>query len=182
MRFCLPPIACCLFIVFSSCKSKIDYSKEISQLDSAETRLKATEKVFLAADTTSLRSAYDSAQKKLNSIGEIISKDTVTKNTAIFLSAIYEQTGNIRNLLENKNDLKKAVKDSRERISNLKHDLTENLIEQNKSAGYIVNEINASQKVCETADKAIEKAKAAAIKLDSMKTRIEFIADSLNSK
>ena len=108
-----------------------------------------------------------------------ISKDTVKKKTALFLSDAYEQSGNILNLLGNKKFLEKAINDSKKQIDDLKHDLNENLIEKNKSDGYVVNEINASRKISDAANKAIEKAKTSVAKLDSMKTRILFLADSL---
>jgi len=60
--------------------------------------------------------------------------------------------------------------------------LTEDLIEKNKSAEYIVNEINASQKIYEAVNKAIENAKMASLKLDSLKTQIIALADSINGK
>jgi cell division septum initiation protein DivIVA len=110
---------------------------------------------------------------------EKLSKDTVKKKTATFLTDAYEQSGNISNLLNNKKYLERAMKESGQRISDLKHDLNENLIEKNKSAEYIVHELNASGKICDVVNKAIERAKTSSAKLDSMKTRIIFIADSL---
>ncbi|MEK6616958.1 MAG: hypothetical protein AABZ32_12790 [Bacteroidota bacterium] len=175
----------CLFsilLAFSSCKNKTDYSKEISLLDSAVVKLKEAETFFLSADTGSLRSVYDFSQEKLKMISEKIAKDTVKKKTAVVVSDAYQQSGNIRNLLDNKKYLERAIKESQQRISDLKHDLTEDFIEKNKSTEYILNEMNASQKIYETIRKAIEKAKASATKLDSLKTQISFIADSLKSK
>lgn len=179
-NLCLLPIACCLFAVLPSCKQKTDYSKEISQLDSAEIVLTKAEKNLLSVDTNTLRSSYNFAKEKLQLISEIISKDTIKKKTAIFLSDIYVHSGNILNLLDNKKYLERAVKESQQRISDLKHDLTEGLIEKNKSAEYIVNEVNSLEKIYEAVNKAIEKAKSGATELDSLKTQIIALADSLN--
>ena len=109
-----------------------------------------------------------------------LSKDTVKKKTALFLTDAYQLSENISNLLSNKKFMERAISESMQRISDLKHDLNENLIEKNKSDEYIVHEINASKKIYETVNKAIEKAKSSSGKLDSMKTQIAFFADSLN--
>ena len=180
--FCLLLTAYCLLVFFPSCKNKTDYSKEISHLDSAIIKLKEAENIFLTVDTNSLKNIYNSSQEKLHLISDKISKDTVKKKTAMFLSEAYSYTGNLQNLLENKKFMERALKDGEQRINDLKHDLTEDLIEKNKSAEYIVNELNATQKICDVVNKAIENAKSSSAKLDSMKTQIIFLADSLNSK
>ena len=172
--------ALCLFAVSPSCKQKTDYSVEISRLDSAASELVSAEKTFLSLDTNSLRSAYDSTLGKLRMISAEISGDTVNKETAIFLSDAYEQTGNISTVLNNKKYFGRALQDGQQRISDLKHDLQEDLIEKNKSAAYVVNEMNASQKISEAVNNAIVKAKISSAKLDSMKTQILFLSDSLN--
>ena len=179
-HFCLLLIAICL--LFFSCKNKTDYSKEIFRLDSAKVVLLSAEKNLLSVDTSMLRSSYNSCAENLHSIMENFSKDTVKKKTAIFLSDAYEQLGNILNLLDNKKYLERTIMESQQRISDLKHDLTEDLIEKNKSAAYVVNEMNASQKIYEAVSKAIEKAKNSTTKLESLKTQISFIADSLKVK
>mgnify|MGYP001609428544 FL=1 len=145
-------------LAFQSCKQKTDYSKEISRLDSAGIILAEAEKNLFSVDTGTLRSSYNSVSGNLNIIIEKISKDTVKKKTAMFLSDAYQQSGNILNLLDNKKHLERALSEGQQRINDLKHDLTEDLIEKNKSAEYIVNEINASQKLYEAVNKAIEKA------------------------
>ena len=185
MRFSivyLLPAAYCLLAVCISCKQKTNYSGEIARLDSAVVKLIEAENTFTALDTVSLQASSRLFQEKLHTIRDRISGDTVKKITAQFLSYACEQEGNLANLIENKRYFARAIAEGRQRISDLKHDLTEDLIEKNKSAGYIVNELNASQKICETMNQSIEKAKSAAAKLDSMKTRIIFIADSLQSK
>lgn len=169
-------------IAFQSCKQKTNYSKEIIRLDSAETVLAAAAKNLLSLDTSRLRTSYYSAEEKLRLISEKIFKDTVKKRTAMLLSDAYEQTGNIRNLLDNKKQLERAVSEGQQRMKDLKHDLSEDLIEKNKSAAYVVNEMNASQKIYEAVNKTIEKAKSSVIKLDSIKTQILFLADSVQSK
>ncbi len=135
---------------------------------------------FLLVDANSIRIVYNLSREKLDSITEKISKDTVKKKTAIFLSEAYGYAGNLQNFLDNKKFMERAIKEGQQRINDLKHDLTEDLIEKNKSAAYIVNEINASQKICDVVNNAIERAKTSAAKLDSMKTEITFIADSLS--
>jgi len=57
----------------------------------------------------------------------------------------------------------------------------ENLIEKNKVAEYIVNEMNASHKIYETVNKAIANAKSSVKKLDSLKTELTHITDSLQT-
>jgi hypothetical protein len=166
-------------LALSSCKPKSDYTKAISRLDSAETVLVSAEKNLLSVDTSNLRASYNSSANNLHIMGKL-SQDTVKKKTALFLTDAYELSGNISNLLNNKKFMGRAISESRQRISDLKHDLNESLIEKNKSDEYIVHEINASKKIYETVNKAIEKAKSSSGKLDSMKTQIAFFADSLN--
>jgi hypothetical protein len=170
-----------VFFLFSSCKQKIDYSKEISQLDSALAALTATEKILLDVDTGALRTSYNAIAEDLQ-LTEKLSKDTVKKKTAMLLSIAYEQSGNMHNLLENRKYLERAVTESKQRISDLKHDLAENLIDKNKAMEYIVNELKSTEKICDAVNKSIEKAKMSATKLDSLKTEITFLADSLRSK
>lgn len=169
-------------LVFSSCKQKTDYSKEITRLDSSLAILHETEKGFLLIDTGAIRSTYESTKDKIKSISEKISNDTVKKDLAILLSDAHEHVGNIVNLLENKKHLERALSEGQQRINNLKHDLQKDLIEKNKSAEYVINEINASQKISDAVNKAIDKAKKSTVKLDSLKTQIYFFADSITSK
>ena len=165
-----------------SCKQKTDYTKEILRLDSALTVLTGADKILSSVDTSELRTSYNSTAKDLHGIMEKLSKDTVKKKTAQFLSDAYERSGNILNLLSNKKFLERAIVESKQRISDLKHDLNENLIEKNRSAEYIVHELNASGKINDMVSQVIERAKLSSVKLDSMKARIIFIADSLKSK
>ncbi|MFI5163860.1 MAG: hypothetical protein ACHQHP_01290 [Bacteroidia bacterium] len=180
--FCLLPTAYCLLFYSTSCKQKTDYSKEISRLDSASTVLITAEKILSSADTNLLHSSYNSVAGNLHAVIEKLSKDTVKKKTAEFLSSAYQQSGNILNLLQNKNYLEKAITESQKRINDLKHDLNENLIDKNKSAAYIVSEINSSGKIYDIINKSVERAKSSAAKLDSLKTKISAIADSLKGK
>ncbi len=182
MRFCLLLTSYCLLVFTSSCKPKTDYTKEIARLDSAATALKNAEINFISADTNAFRSAFAFSQKKLQFISEKVSKDTVKKKLAILLSDAYEHTGNLQNILENKKFLQRALTEGRQRINDLKHDLAADLIEKNKSLEYVVNEIESSRKLSEAANKTVEKAKTAMLKLDSLKTKITALADSLNSK
>jgi hypothetical protein len=171
-----------LVFAIISCKQKTGYTKEISSLDSVETILAGTEKILLSVDTGSLRTSYNSTKGNLHAIMEKISGDTVKKKTAMFLTSAYEYSGNMLNLLNNKKFMERAVSESRQRISDLKHDLNENLIEKNKSAEYVVHELNASGKIYDAVNKAIERARSSSAKSDSMKTQIAFIADSLKLK
>lgn len=176
--FCQLLIAYCLLAASTSCKQKTDYSKEISRLDSASMVLAIAEKTLLVVDTNRLSSSYNAFTENLH----VLSKDTVKKITALLLSVAYEQSGNIHNLLANKKNLERAIAESKQRIKGLKHDLAENLIEKNKSAEYIVNELNSAAKICDTVNRSIEKTKSSEIKLDSMKTQITFLVDSLKAK
>jgi len=110
-NFCLLPIAYCLLVFIFSCKQKTDYSKEISRLDSAGIVLAEAEKNLLSVDTSTLRSSYNSVSENLHSIIKKISKDTVKKKTAMFLSDAYQQSGNILNLLGNKKHLERALRE-----------------------------------------------------------------------
>ena len=168
--------------IFSSCKQKTDYSKEIAQLDSALVKLNAAGTVFLAIDTNALRTSDLFFKEKLRMIREKLSGDTVKKITAQFLSEAYEQEGYLANMMDNKKFLARAIEEGRKRMLGLKHDLGEDLIEKNKAAIYIVTELGSSEKICDAMNGAIEKAKSATARLDSMKTRVIFLADSLGSK
>ncbi len=179
-KLCLLLTAYCLLVI--SCKQKTDHSHEISRLDSASAITESAEKFLLSVDTVSLRATYNIVQQDLNTIMTKISSDTVQKKTALFLAEAYDQVGSIINLLSNKKFLEKAMNDSRKQISDLKHDLAEDLIEKNKSGAYIVNEINASAKISDATNRAVQRAKEAVVKLDSLKTRIVSFADSLRAK
>ena len=100
----------------------------------------------------------------------------------MLLSEAYRHSGNIRILLNNTKCLINAIDETKQRISNLKHDLNKNLIEKNKSAKYVVKEISASEKIYATAADIIEKTKSSVIKMDSLKTQIIALADSLTLK
>ena len=164
---------------FTSCKQKTDYSKEITSLDSALVKLKKAELQFLSADTVSIQGSYEFTKEKLHEIAEKLSKDTVKKKTATLLASTYEQTGNLQNLLDNKKYILRAINEARQRISNLEHDLKEDLIEKNKSTEYVTDEINTSEKIIQVAGNTFEKAKCSVLKLDSLKTPIISLSDSL---
>lgn len=169
------------FFLLSSCKQKTDYAKEIALLDSISDALSIAEKSLLSADTVSLNTMCSAFTTNLNDLTEKLSKDTVAKKTALFLSTAYEQTAHIRNLLTNKTFYIKAIRESRQRINNLRHDLKENLIEKNKSAAYIVNELNSAGKIHDAVQGCMENVKSASSRLDSLKTEIISFADSLKN-
>lgn len=171
-----------LFLLFFSCKQKIDYSKEITRLDSAVAVLTSAEQILHSADTAFLKRTMDSAAVKLSRISEKIKHDTLDKPVAMFLSNAYDHSGNILNFLENRNHLQRAVLESKNRMSNLKHDLAEDLIEQNKSAAYIVSEISAAAKISDMIKSSVNNASVSSAKLDSMQSQIAQFADSIYSK
>src|SRR3972149_4785236 len=90
--FCLLPTAYCLLVFTSSCKQKTDYTKEISRLDSSSSVLISTGNLLLSVDTIALRTSYHFTAEKLHSISKKLSKDTVRKKTALFLSDAYHQS------------------------------------------------------------------------------------------
>lgn len=181
-RSTLLPATCLLLLLLFSCKQKWDYSGEISRLDSAATELIEAKKHFLSVDTIAVRAKFLFAKEKIHSISENISKDTIRKEMALFLSATYEEIGDMQNLLENKKYLERALDETRQRISDLQHDLKEGLVEKEKAAEYIAAEINTSEKLSGTITTAVNKAKTSFTKLDSLSDRLLFLADSLTKK
>ena len=178
---------CLLFIAyfllaFPSCKQKTDHAKEIARLDSAAVLLKEAAKVCSSVDTSALRASFLSAKEKLQLIRQKIASDTLEKKVVLLLSEGYEHAGNLMNLLDNKKYLARAIGEGEQRIGDLKHDLAEDLIEKNKAGEYVVNEMKASLRISEIVNKAIENAKTSERKLDSLKTEITHLADSLQSK
>ena len=153
----------------------------IFRLDSASSALILTERNLLLVDTNNLSKAYDTISSKLHKLTEKLLKDTVNKKTAVLLSISYEETANIQNLLANKKNLTRIITESKQRINNLKHDLKDNLIEENKSNEYVINEINSTGKISYTVNKAIKKAHISFNKLDSLKTELTFLEDSLKN-
>ena len=179
--YCLLFIAYTL-LTFPSCKQKTDHAKEIARLDSAGVLLKQAAQACSSVDTSALRTSFFSANEKLQLIRQKIASDTLEKNIALILSEGYEHTGNLINLLDNKKYLARAIGEGEKRISDLKHDLAEDLIEKNKAGEYVVNEMNASLRISELVNKTIESAKTSMIKFDSLKIEITHLADSLQSK
>ena len=173
-------IFCVAFI--SSCKQKWDYTREMVQLDSISTLLISAERNLLAIDTGYFRVSYNSTAQYLNSIKESCFNDTLQKNTAIFLSDVYHYSGNVHYLLDSSDHLEKLVKESKQRLGNLKYDLTQNLIDKNNAKEYIAHERREAQRTTESILLVIEKAKLSCEKLDSMKTRISALADNLKLK
>jgi hypothetical protein len=171
-----------LSVFSSSCNTQTDYTKEIYRLDSAEIMLNESEKIIMSADTNSFRVSYNVVSENLHTIVEKLAEDTVNKKTALLLSNAYKQLGSILNLLNNKKYLEQFIRETKQRIHNLKHDLSENLIEKNKAQEYVVNEMNEAQKIHHLITTSVEKAKVSAAKLDSLKTEINFLADSLSEK
>lgn len=168
------------YYLFSSCEPKPDYSAEISQLDSAGALTEEAEKILFSSDTHSLRTAYNSTAQNLNNIIQKLAGDTVKKKMGIFLTDAFQQSGNIINLLDMSDYLKKSVTESEQRIKNLKHDLLKNLIEQDRVREYVEHEIVASKKIHGLVTNSVARAKLSAAKLDSLKTKIIALADSLS--
>ena len=148
------------------------------QLDSTSNVLVSAEKNLLAIDTSYFRASYNSTAQYLSSIKERYFNDTVEENTAIFLSDVYTCSGRIHYLLDSSNSLEGIISVSKRRISDLKHDLEQNVVENNNAKKYVAYELNVAQKTTESIVIAIEKAKLSSIKLDSMKTRIMEIAQN----
>ena len=115
-------------------------------------------------------------------ISEKIKSDTVNKRSALLLSGCYEANSQLRNLIINKEFFTKAFTESKTRIENLKHDLKESSIEQNKALEYVVHELNASGKVTDPAMGMHKEMTGAILKLDSLKEQLTALADSLQSK
>jgi hypothetical protein len=170
---------CGLLSFIFSCKQKTDYTREISRLDSASAALEIAEKSLLRVDTAALRTSYNTLSASLHELTEKISKDTVKKKTALLLSAAYEQAEHIHTLLENKKYFERAIRESRQRLNDLEHDLAANLIDKNQSQKYIANEMNAFQKICNAVNQALAKTTIAKDTLDSFHTGILFLKDSL---
>lgn len=159
----------------------MDYSKEVTQLDSLTTMLVESEKILSASDTVSLKRILD-AFATVRSASQKISGDTIHKKTAMFLLSVYEHSQNILNFLQNKSYLQQTITESKKRINNLKHDLTNNLIEKQKSFDYLLNETNTATKIHEMIKNLLASANASAAKLDSMRIQIIYLPDSLNLK
>ena len=172
-------IFCTIFLL--SCKQKWDYTKELVQLDSTSTRLIAAERNLLGADTGYFRVSYNSTAQYLRSIKEMCFNDTLQKNTAIFLSDAYTYSANVYCLLDSNKSIEKIISASKERISDLKHDLAHSLIEKNNAKEYIEYEQKAVQEITESIIRTIEKANVSCEKLDLLKTQIIFMADSLQA-
>ncbi|MFH1004758.1 MAG: hypothetical protein V1781_04585 [Bacteroidota bacterium] len=168
-----------LIFLFSSCNEKPDCSKEISHLDSAEIVLDNAKKNLLLVDTNYIRTFYNSTADNLHVIMKKISGDTINKITIMFLSDAYQQSENIFNLLNNIQYLVSAISETKQRISNLKHDLNKNLIEKTKFSEYVVSEMNISKKIYDTVNNVVIKTKSSITKLDSLKAQITALADSL---
>lgn len=168
------------YYLFSSCEHKPDYSAEILQLDSAEALDEEAEQILLSSDTHSLRATYNATAQNLQSIIRKLAGDTVKKKMGVFLTDAFQQSGNIINLLDMSRELEKSITESKQRIKNLKHDLSKNLIENAQAEGYVVHEIAASRRIHQLVTNSVTQAKLSAIKLDSLKTKIIALADSLN--
>jgi hypothetical protein len=175
-------IACIIWLSASYCTQKTDYSRDLSRVDSLSTLLAKSEKMLLQTDTLALHTTYNMLSASLHEISEKISKDTLDKKTAVLLSRAYVHAGHLRTLLENKSYLEKAIQESVQRLSDLKHDLAANLIEKNESVKYMSKEINATGKVCNAVNKTLENAASSGYTLDSLKTEISLLAGSLHSK
>lgn len=180
-KLLMPLLGFVLFLFLFSCKQNRDYSKEVAQLDSLAIILAESEKILLSADTLLFKRNLDSFVS-LRSVSGKISGDTIHKAMAMFLLSVYKHSGNILNFLQNKSYLQKAITESKRRISDLKHDLINNLIEQKKAVDYLINETNAASQISEMIKKSIATANSSAAKLDSMRTQIIYLSDSLKLK
>lgn len=179
---CLLPAVCCLLLAFPSCKQKNIYSEEISKLDSSKTALSIAQKNIantLASDSI----AIALLSKSLEEIKAHLPSDTVNKQTGAVLSEISNLKSMITDLMQYRTNYVRASEKSLERINSLQHDLKENLIEDNnKAREYIVNETNALTKIITELKLIKELSRVSSNKLDSLRPRITFVIDSLNSK
>ncbi|TAL61255.1 MAG: hypothetical protein EPN85_05220 [Bacteroidetes bacterium] len=176
------PAVCCLLLAFPSCKQKNIYSEEISKLDSSKTALSIAQKNIantLASDSI----AIALLSKSLEEIKAHLPSDTVNKQTGAVLSEISNLKSMITDLMQYRTNYVRASEKSLERINSLQHDLKENLIEDNnKAREYIVNETNALTKIITELKLIKELSRVSSNKLDSLRPRITFVIDSLNSK
>lgn len=179
--FCLLCIVYCL-LAFISCKPRTDFSKEISSLDSAKAVLTATrEKLSSVRSPDSNATGFLSASIK--EIRSLQASDTVNKETAVLLAELSGLKGILIGLKRYRENYIRAAEESLKRAGALQHDLIENLIEDdNKSREYIVHEAKALEKIIAGLKLIIEMNAVSVHKLDSLKTRITLISDSLKVK
>lgn len=107
----------------ASCNKTIDYTKEISMLDSTIAKLTIAEAQLTTNDSTTLLQSYNFTKEHLTGVAEKLSKDIVRKKTGIFILNIYDDASNIQNLLDNKKHLLRAIRKTHQRIIYLQHDL-----------------------------------------------------------
>jgi len=154
-----------------SCKLKTDYQREIKAIDSTISILDSCKNTLIQIDSASL-------QSKCFDLANILSGDTIKKDNALLLSKQVELSKNIQNLLNNKHSLELALHESIKQLSNLKQDLSFDLITKNNSQQFVVNEINESQRILSTIESAIKIANTSANQLDSIQKSAPTIADT----
>jgi hypothetical protein len=156
-------------VIIFSCK-KTDLLYETSQLDSAIVKIDSSEKILAMVDTVKL----DGCLSKIKSDVDFIQqnyKDTMEKQLAMELahySYIRKPLLNMRNAY---NFLRQAVGYSREQMKNLKHDMSNNLLEEKQAKEYFEQENEAAQKILKTA-----------VELKNTETEKLSICDSLTPK
>lgn len=171
-----------LYVALFSCKSKIDYTAEIMQLDSSLTQLESCGSNFTGIDTLRVKNIFDSVSAPMKLLEKNIAGDTLPKSLAEEINDVYRVQNDLSNFIHNQHMLKRAWIENKNRISDLKHDLEASLIEKKIGQDYVFNEIRASSRICQTMSESASKANEALTLLDTKLSRLKFLSDSLSPR
>lgn len=133
-----------VYLMFPSCGG-IDYSAEISQLDSLSTAVTKMEEAFKAVDTNRLREISIEASNNINRIKEVYTTDTVNMKEARMITT-YKSLRKIDGKSRaERGKLWSEIAYSKKQLSTLTEDLKNSRFEKELGKKYFIDEKLATQ-------------------------------------
>lgn len=166
--------------IFTSCNSN-KHQKEISALDSLQILLNEAEKQLTSTDTAKVRTIKAEMQKNIDFI-TLNYKDTFSMSLATMLSEYaFPKKKVYRNFIGNYTKLMKDIEFTRTQLNNLKQDLENNKVPNDKVQQYFITEQNAVLTISQTIDQNVNTIEAYFLKFDTLQPKVLHIVDSLKT-
>ncbi|NUM50944.1 MAG: hypothetical protein HUU48_07490 [Flavobacteriales bacterium] len=163
-----------------SCQSG-KYQKEISALDSLHNLLNIAEQQLASTDTAKVRTIKAEMQKNMDFITENY-KDTFSMDMAMMLSDYaFPKKKVYRNFIGNYSKFLKDIEYTRSQLSNLKQDLENKSIPEDKVLTYFTTEQNAVLTICNTIDQNVNTIQTYFLRFDTLHPKVLHIVDSIKT-
>ncbi len=153
----------------------------VSQVEELEETIQKAQQSIVTIDTSKIGNALRISTGNLKFIQENF-KDTMDKETAFLMSDYSASRKSLKRLLENYSDVIRELSYSQSQLANLKLDVENNVMEEQKFNDYYSSESKSVEKLDEYAKNIVEWYASALRMYEEKNSAVEKIVGQLNAK